>query len=164
MSLSCDVLIENALWLERLDPEAVVLATVEKTIEIVQPKLHPAAEISVTFSNDERVRQLNAEWRGKDAPTNVLSFPGMSGTKFDTSPLLGDIVLAYETIEREARVEGKPFKDHTAHLVIHGLLHLVGYDHESETDAVKMESTESMIMIGLGYLDPWADGLEKGDV
>ncbi len=164
MSLSCDVLIEDPLWLERLDPEAIVIAAAEKMIAVVRPRIHPEAEISVTFSNDERIRQLNAEWRGKDAPTNVLSFPAISGTRFDSSPLLGDVVLAYETIDREARVDGKQFTDHTAHLVIHGLLHLVGYDHESEIDAVKMESTESRIMIGLGYPDPWANQLEEGDL
>jgi probable rRNA maturation factor len=164
MSLSCDVLIEDALWLERLDPEAIAIAAAEKMIEVVRPRIHPAAEISVTFSNDERVRQLNAEWRGKDAPTNVLSFPAISGPRFDSSPLLGDVILAYETIDREARGEGKLFTDHTAHLVIHGLLHLVGYDHENEIDAVKMESAESTIMVGLGYPDPWAGELKKGDL
>lgn len=163
MSLACDVLIEEALWRERLDPEAIAIAAADKIIEIVKPRLHPAAEISVTFSNDERVRKLNAEWRGKNAPTNVLSFPAASGAKFESSPLLGDVVLAYETVDREARVEGKQFADHTAHLVIHGLLHLIGYDHENEIDANKMERTESMIMTGLGYPDPWADELKSGD-
>lgn len=164
MSLSCDVLIEDALWLERLDPEAVALAAAEKMIEVVRPKLHPEAEISVTFSNDDRVTQLNGEWRGKNSPTNVLSFPGISGTMFNSSPLLGDIVLAYETIDREARTEGKLFPEHTAHLVVHGLLHLVGYDHENEVDAQKMESIESEIMKALGYPDPWIDEPETGDM
>lgn len=164
MSLTCDVLIEDALWLERLDPEAVAMAAAEKMIEVVKPKIHAQAEISVTFTNDDRVTQLNTEWRGKNSSTNVLSFPGISGPRFDSSPLLGDVVLAYETIDCEARTEGKLFSDHAAHLVVHGLLHLVGYDHENEIDAEEMESMESQILIGLGYPDPWMDEPENGDM
>ena len=164
MNLSCDVLVEEARWLERLDPEAVALAAAEKMVELVRPILHPQAEISVMFSNDDQVEQLNAQWRGKSSPTNVLSFPGIAGKNLNASPLLGDIVLAYETIDREAREEGKLFSDHTAHLVVHGLLHLVGYDHENESDAKKMETLESRIMSSLGYPDPWLDETETGDI
>lgn len=116
-------------------------------------------EISVLLTGDAEIRALNRDHRGKDRPTNVLSFPG------DDSPgapgqdiLLGDIVLAWETVAAEARNESKPVDDHTRHLVIHGVLHLLGYDHESRDDASLMEGLEVDSLARLGVPDPYKGG------
>jgi probable rRNA maturation factor len=114
-------------------------------------------ELSLVFTDDENIRELNAEWRGKDKPTNVLSFPAFPAAKGDPlPPMLGDIVLAFDTVEREAQDEGKPFEAHLAHLIVHGFLHLLGYDHEAEEDAEKMEGAERRILARLAIPDPYA--------
>ena len=106
-------------------------------------------EVVIQLSNDDEVQALNARFRGKDKPTNVLSFPdGEDGR-------LGDIILAYETIAREATEQHKRFKDHLAHLVVHGVLHLQGYDHETERDANRMEDKERMLLAAMGIADPY---------
>ena len=109
-----------------------------------------SGEVSVFFTDDAGIRRLNAAWRGKDKPTNVLSFPQAPG------PLLGDVILAAETVRREAALAGKPLEDHMAHLVIHGFLHLLGYDHEADADAEKMEQLERVALKRLGIADPYA--------
>jgi probable rRNA maturation factor len=100
------------------------------------------------------VRRLNAQWRGIDKPTNVLSFPPAPGGAGDVKSL-GDIAIAYETTASEARAEDKPFADHLAHLCVHGFLHLMGYDHELEAHAETMESLERVILARLGVPDPY---------
>jgi phosphate starvation-inducible protein PhoH and related proteins len=102
------------------------------------------------FTSDEAVKALNSQWRGKDVPTNVLSFPAP-----DTAGTLGDIALAYETCAREADEQGKSLKDHATHLLVHGLLHLLGYDHDADDDAAEMEGLEKDILAGLGIADPY---------
>ena len=112
------------------------------------------AELSVVLADDSLVQTLNRDYRGKDKPTNVLSFPGPSdGRVF--GPLVGDLVFAQETIAREAEIEATPFEDHLTHLVVHGFLHLLGYDHEAEREAVLMEGLETSILAGLGIADPY---------
>jgi rRNA maturation RNase YbeY len=105
---------------------------------------------AVLFASDEAVRALNAQWRSQDKPTNVLSFPAP-----DTAGTLGDIALAYETCAKEADEQGKTLKDHAAHLFVHGLLHLLGYDHEADDDAAEMEGLEKDILARLGIADPY---------
>ncbi len=115
-------------------------------------------EVSVTLSDDEDVRALNAEWRAKDKPTNILSFPMMPLRPGDApGPLLGDLILARQTLEREALDEGKTPDDHFRHLLVHGVLHLLGHDHETDEDADDMEALEVEILAGLGIADPYAD-------
>lgn len=109
------------------------------------------AEIGVVLTDDAEVRHLNLEFRGQDKPTNVLSFP----TGEPDTP--GDVVLAFETCQREAEEEGKPLTDHAAHLVVHGLLHLMGYDHLNDSEAQVMERMESLILCELGVPDPYED-------
>src|SRR5204862_1172290 len=99
---------------------------------------------------------LNRDWRGKNAPTNVLSFPAAPGKARSASPYIGDIVIAYQTVAREAAAEGKRFNHHLAHLAIHGFLHLLGYDHGNDRDAQKMERLECNILKRLAVPDPYA--------
>ena len=114
------------------------------------------SELSIVFSDDAHIRTLNAGWRGKDKATNVLSFPVFPfprGGKLP--PMLGDIVLAAETVAREATLEDKPFENHITHLVIHGLLHLLGYDHETDAEAEEMEAIERATLARLAIPDPY---------
>jgi probable rRNA maturation factor len=115
-------------------------------------------ELSVVLADDALVRQLNRDWRGKDAATNVLSFAALDDEEapiVEGAPLLlGDVVLAFETVAAEAAAEGLALEDHLAHLVIHGVLHLVGFDHEEEEEALEMESLETRLLAGLGIADP----------
>jgi probable rRNA maturation factor len=110
------------------------------------------AELSLMLTDDNEVRRLNARWRKQDKPTNVLSFPG------GDPRLLGDVVLAFETVKREAAEQGKSFADHLSHLVVHGALHLIGYDHVKARDAETMEALERQVLAGLGIADPYALG------
>jgi len=121
-------------------------------------------EISVKLTNDAEVRQLNKAYRSKDMPTNVLSFPLVPHDLLETLDihddgeiLLGDIVLAYETCTREAEEKSIAFADHATHLIIHGALHLLGYDHMVEHEAEDMEAIEVRALAALGITDPYAD-------
>lgn len=119
-------------------------------------------EISVVLANDQFVQTLNAAYRGKDKPTNVLSFAqhdDMDGlSTAQGAHMLGDIVLAYETVRDEAAAQGKTLHDHLMHLIVHGLLHLLGYDHENDDDAKTMEQKEIQILALQGIKNPYADG------
>ncbi|AUG54736.1 rRNA maturation RNase YbeY [Thalassospira marina] len=128
-------------------------------------------EISVTLSDDASVRELNRDYRGKDAPTNVLSFAALESDEdasdFAMAPdmplMLGDIVIARETCEREALEQNKPLLHHLIHLSVHGTLHLVGYDHMVDDEAEHMEQLERHILAGMGIDDPYAP-IEDQDV
>jgi len=119
------------------------------------------AEVSLLLSNDARVRLLNHEFRGEDRATNVLSFPTHTASEVaapwppNRPLLLGDIVVAYETVVAEAAAEGKDFSHHLGHLVVHGMLHLLGYDHRTETEADEMERLETRILAMLGIPNPY---------
>ena len=120
------------------------------------PKMPP--EVSLVFTDDASIREINAEWRNQDKPTNVLSFPAFPLTPGKMpGPMLGDIILARETLVREAQALGKPFDEHLSHLLVHGFLHLFGYDHMEENDAERMEGLETRILAGLGLSDPYGD-------
>ena len=113
------------------------------------------AETSVALIGDLEIRRLNVQWRGKDTATNVLSFPTAPGPA--TERHLGDIVIAYETVAREAATERKSFTDHLAHLSAHGYLHLVGHDHEEDAEAERMEQLEREILASMGIDDPYSE-------
>ncbi|MEK1931674.1 MAG: rRNA maturation RNase YbeY [Pararhizobium sp.] len=120
------------------------------------PKMPP--EVSLVFTNDASIREINAQWRSQDKPTNVLSFPAFPLTPGKIpGPMLGDIILAQETLVREAQALSKPFDEHLSHLLVHGFLHLFGYDHMEEGDAERMESLETRILASLGLSDPYGD-------
>lgn len=113
-------------------------------------------EISVVLADDAFIRTLNRQWRDKDAPTNVLAFPtGDERAGPDGPWLLGDVIVAFETTRREAEAEGKPLDHHLAHLVVHGVLHLLGYDHLADEDAKQMEGLEIVALDRLGIGDPY---------
>jgi probable rRNA maturation factor len=111
-------------------------------------------ELSIVLTDDAEQQQLNREWRGIDKPTNVLSFPQIEPFG-PLNGIIGDIVLAQETLEREAAELGKPLTDHFSHLVVHGFLHILGYDHIEEEEALRMESLETRILATLGIPDPY---------
>lgn len=121
-----------------------------------RPRIKGAAEISVLLTDDAEQRELNAQYRGKDASTNVLSFPQIEPFE-PVVGLLGDITLARETLEREAAEQGTSLQDHFTHLVVHGFLHILGYDHLDEEEAQTMEGLETQILAGLGIADPYAE-------
>ena len=118
-------------------------------------KVRGAAELSILLTNDEEQHALNREWRGKDSSTNVLSFPQIEPFG-PVIGILGDITLARETLEREAAEQGVSFTDHFTHLVVHGFLHILGYDHLTDAEALQMESLETQILGSLGVGDPYA--------
>ena len=118
------------------------------------PKM--ATEVSLVFTDDESIRAINAEWRQKDKATNVLSFPAYPITPGKIpGPMLGDIIIARETVAREAEELEKPFEDHLTHLMVHGFLHLFGYDHMNDGEAEIMEGLETRILADLGLSDPY---------
>jgi probable rRNA maturation factor len=121
-------------------------------------------EVSILLTDDAEMRALNRTWRGKDASTNVLSFP--AGDDLNKPGLLGDVALAYETTRKEAEATGIALSDHAAHLVVHGVLHLLGFDHLEEDEAERMETLERQALASLGIADPYAkrDGARPAEV
>lgn len=155
MSFAIDISAESEGWARISGVEACVRRAAEAAMLNGEA---PPSEISVVLSDDEHMRELNKHHRNMDKPTNVLSFPPARMKPPAGSPrFLGDIVLALETVEREAREEAKPLENHISHLVVHGVLHLLGYDHEDEEEAEMMENREREILEGLGIPDPYAE-------
>jgi probable rRNA maturation factor len=153
-----DVLVESNLWKEPRAVKSLVRRAVKEAAATVSTS---DTELAIVLTNDSAIRLLNRDWRDTDAATNVLSFPahGSGGEP----PLIGDIVLAYETVAREACDEGKPFAHHVAHLAVHGFLHLNGYDHQRAKDAYKMEELERKILRRLAIPDPYRTAAKKAN-
>jgi probable rRNA maturation factor len=147
------VLLRSPLW------RVPGLKPVERARRAAAAALHARApdrpvEAAIVLSEDAELRALNRRWRGKDRTTNVLSFP--SGAAGPAGRLvLGDVVLAFQTLKREAEAAQKPLSDHLSHLVVHGVLHLMGYDHEKPAEARRMEALEVRVLAGLGIPDPY---------
>jgi probable rRNA maturation factor len=148
-SVKIDIRVESDLWKRKPDIKTVARRAIVKAATMVAL---PKCELSVLLTDDPTIRTINADWRGVNAPTNVLSFPAPGG---GDRPFIGDIVLAYETIAAEARAERKPFAHHFAHLAVHGFLHLLGYDHIRKKDAEIMEDAERGILRQLRIPDPY---------
>ena len=157
MTMSIDLSIESPLWSEVGDLAALTERAIAAAVAETGAELPDEPEVSCLFCDDATIRALNAQWRGIDKPTNVLSFPAGGPGAPGASVLLGDIVLAFETVRREADREGKALAAHVSHLVVHGFLHLLGYDHEDGAEADVMEALESRTMIRLGCADPYAE-------
>jgi probable rRNA maturation factor len=149
--LKIDVLVDSDRWKDPAKTRTAVRRAIGEAAATVSTT---GTEVAIVLTDDSAVRQLNRLWRGIDAATNVLSFPARRKPA-DEPPHLGDIVLAYETIAREAGAEGKPFAHHLAHLAVHGFLHLIGYDHDKNADAETMEQTERKILRRLHIPDPY---------
>jgi probable rRNA maturation factor len=158
-SLAIDVTVHCRLWLSE-SADAVALAEIAGRLALLRSKAPPGSVVDVTLADDAAQQALNRTWRGKDAPTNVLAFPAADpkAPRPDGAPLLlGDIVLAYETVAREAAEQHKPLADHLRHLVVHGVLHLLGHDHIEPTAATAMEAREIAILAELGVPNPYRD-------
>ena len=152
-----DLAIEADGWGEEGALETLVARAIETACRLAAPRILEGSELSVVLADDARVRELNREWRGKDSSTNVLSFPGGDEDEPPYGPLLGDLILARETVEREARELDIRLFDHLTHLVVHGFLHLFGYDHHMDAEAEEMEDLERRILASLGIADPYRD-------
>jgi probable rRNA maturation factor len=143
-----EVEVEADGWLALPDPAGAARLAAEKALEMAER----AGEVVVLLTDDSTVKALNARFRGQDKSTNVLSFPAGDGV----GQHLGDVCLAYETCAREAAEQDKPIEAHLQHLVAHGVLHLIGYDHDVDADAEIMEALERRILAALGVADPYA--------
>ena len=147
--MAIDVEVEDAAW-TKAEPQAEPLAM--KAAKAALGALAGDRDLVILLTGDTEVQDLNRRFRAKDAPTNVLAFPAPAST---AGPL-GDIALAYGTCAREAAEQGKPLAHHLQHLVAHGTLHLLGYDHQADAEAEAMEAEERRILAGLGVPDPYA--------
>jgi probable rRNA maturation factor len=140
-----DAVVEDPRWSAALGDAQAFAERCYAAAAHMEPKIRPGA--ALLLADDKALHSLNARYRGKDNPTNVLAFPGMPG----------DIAMAYDTCAGEAGDEGARFRDHAAHLIVHGLLHLAGHDHQDDDSADRMESLETRILRALGVADPYSD-------
>ena len=183
MKVSLDIGVASPLWRGLPQARAIARETIaaavaesEAALGIDRPQGRASfqtldgAEVSLCLADDVALRALNSRWRGIDKPTNVLSFPSAPPASVDAVDSraqrprlqLGDIALAYETLAREATDLGVPLADHYRHLVAHGFLHLIGYDHETDAEAERMEALETRILARLGAADPYARAVVGG--
>ena len=145
-----EVEIEDAAWTAAL-PDAAAVAARAATAALGTV----AGDVVVLLTDDATVRDLNTRFRDKDRPTNVLSFPAAEMTLPGQAPHLGDLVLAFGVCAAEAGAQGKSLADHLSHLTVHGVLHLLGRDHEAGAEAEEMEAEERTILASLGVADPY---------
>ncbi|MCZ2328065.1 rRNA maturation RNase YbeY [Bartonella sp. F02] len=155
--ITIDITIKNAEW----EKEEVLYDITKKALQTTFQHIsldNITSELSLLFTDDKHMAEINAQWRNKNQSTNVLSFPAFP-LKAGTKPgfMLGDIVIARETVMREAQEEGKLFQEHLTHMIIHGILHLLGYDHETDEEAHQMEQLEREILQKLLIKDPYTD-------
>ena len=166
--LAIDVAVPDQRWYHVVEEpdaalDAVVRATIGEAGANAGVEIRTAAEISIVLGNDALVQDLNREFRDQDRPTNVLSFPFADGEAAASAAgsgrpmMLGDVVLAFDTVSREAGEQAKSPRNHTLHLVVHGVLHLMGYDHGTEAEARVMERMEQQVLANLGIADPYLE-------
>ena len=150
-----DVLVEDEQWRAALgdDAEPACCQAAQAALKIASSG--NCGAICIMLANDDFLQNLNRQYRNQDKPTNVLSFPGDGDASGEAEPVLGDIALSYETCLREARDQGKTLLDHARHLVVHGVLHLLGHDHEKESQAAAMEDLEIRALAFLGVKNPY---------
>ena len=150
---SIEVMVQSPRW--KKQPRAATI--VRNAVQAAAKATSTRAALAIVLTDDSAIRTLNRDWRGFDKPTNVLSFPAAKRRAGSDDASLGDVIIAFQTVAREAEDEGKTFKHHLAHLAVHGFLHLLGYDHEADRDARKMERLEVAILARLGMPDPYAE-------
>jgi probable rRNA maturation factor len=148
---SVDIQVASPLWQAQPHAEETVRAAIAAAAAALSAT---DGEVSIVLTDDAAIRTLNRDWRHIDKATNVLSFPA-SKIAGGSNAMLGDIVIAYETLDRECTDEGHDFLHHLAHLTVHGFLHLIGYDHQNDADADDMEALERKIMATLQMPDPY---------
>ena len=165
-TLEVDVLIRAPAWRRALPharrlAETAAGAAFAAAAGAKRARQGMAVEAAVVLADDRTVRTLNRDWRGQDKPTNVLAFAAGEGVVVRPVPgeplALGDVVVALQTARAEAKAEGKRLADHFRHLVVHGMLHLLGRDHRTDAEARRMERLETTVLAGLGIADPYAD-------
>lgn len=156
-NLAVDIVERSPLWRERMaDLDALSAATARAALAASGGDERGACELSIVLADDALLRALNAKWRGIDKPTNVLAFAAESEAMPPGAPcLLGDVVIAFETVAGEAEAQGKPLAHHLRHLIVHGVLHLLGWDHEDAAEAERMEALEVAILQRLEVPDPY---------
>lgn len=152
-----EILVEAGAWQSQTELKAIAAKVVDATIEAARPRLAKDAELSIVFADDAHIQRLNRQFRNVDGATNVLSFPGGLAKNGQFGPLLGDVVFAYETIFNEAEAQDLTMAAHLSHLIVHGVLHLLGYDHVDEAEARTMERLETRILGYLGIADPYRE-------
>jgi probable rRNA maturation factor len=162
MKVALAISVPSGLWRGLPRARALARETIAAAIAESGFSRPDGAEISLCLADDAQLKALNLRWRGVDKPTNVLSFPAAPPGRRAESITLGDIALAYETLAQEASDLGVPLADHYRHLVAHGFLHLIGYDHERAEEAERMEALETRIMARLGAADPYAREVANG--
>ena len=156
MKPQVDIVMASPRWRAAPGVARPIRRAIAAALVGAQTAIQDGAEVSVQLADDATVRALNARWRGVDRTTNVLSFPAAAPALVGSSPMLGDIVLAFETAEREALIESKSLPGHATHLVVHGFLHLLGFDHQIAAEADRMEALETLVLARLGIADPYA--------
>lgn len=154
--ITIDLTVEAGEWDKLGDVETLAQRAAEAAISVASDVGGEVA-VALLLTDDAAMREINRDWRDQDKPTNVLSFPsaphpGMPGPRH-----LGDVVLAFETTQREAGDEGRSVEAHASHLIVHGILHCLGYDHETEDEAEEMEALEVSALKAIGYDDPYAE-------
>lgn len=155
--IDIDILVETDGWPEEAALSNLASIAIAAIWDELASGTQPESELSLVFTDDAAIKELNNDWRDKDKPTNVLSFPAFPIKPGQApGPMLGDIVIARETVVREAEDEEKSFDHHLTHLIVHGFLHLLGYDHETDDEAEEMEQLERKILARLAIPDPYA--------
>ncbi|WP_074381014.1 rRNA maturation RNase YbeY [Bartonella doshiae] len=155
--ITIDITLESTGWNDR----QMLYTLTEKALTTTMHHVslgNVVSEVSLLFTDDQHMAQINAQWRNKNKPTNVLSFPAFPIKAGDPpGPILGDIIIARETVALEAKQEGKLFQDHLTHMIVHGALHLLGYNHETDDEAYQMEELEREILQKLSIKDPYTE-------
>jgi probable rRNA maturation factor len=154
-TLEVEVVRHDEAWDAARLTDAKLARAARAAFDAASPRRPGTYHVTVALTNDEEMRALNRTWRGRDAPTNVLSFP--ADEEICEPGFLGDVVLAYGTARNEARDQDIELTDHVSHLVVHGVLHLIGFDHADDAQAEQMENLERKALASLGIADPYAE-------
>lgn len=156
-SLDIQINVSDARWNSVVDPEDLSRKAVDAALGFVSQIVDRDCELSILFCDDAEIQDINHRWRSIDKPTNVLSFPGSFFSGQPGPMVLGDIAITLDTCQREAQEGGLTLADHATHLLVHGFLHLAGFDHENDDDAAEMEALETEILASMGIADPYRE-------